>query len=769
MLRKLAGTQECYQIKNSIMLDSTQGQRLTPLSQWTGGSRTTNTFSFWVKRGKMSGDNNPQSGGVIYSAIESNAGLSNPYTNFGFNAHTDTFFFNDASGGSLRSQKVTTAVYRDPSAWYHFVVTVDTTNSVAEDRVRIYCNGKRITSFSTSINIPINTNTSFNYWNGAATYNAIGANINSPTPTYNYHFDGFLAEFYSIEGLALGPEYFGRACPISGEWEPIRYSGPLGTYGFYMDFQNAANLGSMKLKGVGQGSNNFAANGGIVAANQYADTPTNNFAVLNSLWPLGSGTKTYSIGNTKTVSGNTNGDNCASASTIFVPPGMSAYAEFKLLASNYDSTVAVGINGALWFKSGTAPMGTYAINDVIGVAYNSNGSVDFYKNGVFVGSLSVVNDGNRYFYISGSGNASPVSWQSNFGQRPFAYTPPTGFKSLCTRNLPTPSIKRPSTFFKTLLYTGSGAVKSVADTAGVSFMQPDLVWIKSRTAATDHALYDSVRGATKDLASNLTAAETTQAQGLTSFDANGFSVGELAKLNTLNAAYVAWCWKKGVTPGFDVVKYAGDGAASRNIAHGLGVMPSMMLIKVASAPVQSWSNWIVYHKNVAASPQNGYLRLNTTDSFVTSPDAWNNTAPTSSAFTVRQAAGAGINGNGDQFIAYLFAEVPGFSKFGSYVGNGNADGPFVFCGFRPALVLCKRIDSAGSWIVLDSRREVDNPKDYALYQNLSDAETWLSNGGLDFTSNGFKVRSTDTGINASGSTYVYAAFAEMPTKYALAR
>ena len=339
-----------------------------------------------------------------------------------------------------------------------------------------------------------------------------------------------------------------------------------------------------------------------------------------------------------------------------------------------------------------------------------------------------------------------------------------------------PTINKGSDYFGVLTYTGDGAAsKTIVDTNAVSFT-PDFVWVKGRSGATDHALYDAVRGTTKQLESNTTTAETTETTGLTGFVNGGFTVGNLAQMNTSGATYVAWCWKANgagssntsgsitstvsvnATAGFSVVTYTNSaGRAAHSVGHGLGVAPKMFIVKTRSAT----ADWVVYHASLGAT---GALYLNQTLATQTSSSFFNNTAPTSSIITL----GSGLSDAGVTIVAYCWAEIAGFSKFGSYTGNGSADGTFIYTGFRPKYLLIKRTDSAGySWFLWDSVRNTYNVAQYDLYPNVADAEG--SGDYVDILSNGFKMRDTGASRNASGGTYIYMAFAEVPTKFANAR
>jgi hypothetical protein len=265
------------------------------------------------------------------------------------------------------------------------------------------------------------------------------------------------------------------------------------------------------------------------------------------------------------------------------------------------------------------------------------------------------------------------------------------------------------------------------------------------------------------LVANSTAAQTTQAQGLTAFGSNGFTVGTLAKLNTNTSTYVAWAWDKTALDGFDIVSYTGN-SSTQNISHGLGVAPSMIIVKTYSPSVDAGEgNWCVYHKSLGA---NKFVYLDLTNAAVTSTTIWNNTSPTASVFSLGNDNN--VNKTGKTQIAYCFAEIEGFSKFGSYTGNGSSDGPFVWCGFRPRWVMQKRTDSSDNWNIFDTSRSSFNVTKANLEADTSDAEL-TANDFMDILSNGFKLKANLTSSNASGGTYIFAAFAESPFKYARAR
>jgi len=311
------------------------------------------------------------------------------------------------------------------------------------------------------------------------------------------------------------------------------------------------------------------------------------------------------------------------------------------------------------------------------------------------------------------------------------------------------TIDKPTDYFETKLYSGSGSASNIT---GVGF-QPDWVWIKCRTNAVSHSLNDSVRGANKQLESNDNGAETSFTNALTSFNSDGFTVDTSGETGQSGRTYVSWNWKKTATAGFDIVSYTGNGS-NRTISHSLSAVPKMMIVKNRDASEE----WTVYHAGNTSAPATDYLALNTNGATTDSNNRWNDTLPTSSVFTV--GTSGVVNANGQKFIAYLFSEKKGYSKFGSYTGNGNADGTFVYTGFKPAWVMWKRTDATNDWYIYDNKRNSFNTMGRRLEANQNDDEVNSGSAIVDFVSNGYKFRGTDSSWNVSGGTFIYMAFAE---------
>jgi hypothetical protein len=520
------------------------------------------------------------------------------------------------------------------------------------------------------------------------------------------------------------------------------------------------------------------------------DVPTNyadggngrgNYCTLNPLQPASTTVVVPTDGNLKmtgTASGNNvTGTMAIQASTYFegtviTGGGTLQFGIRNLSTSNtyvYDSSGNKVLAG-----TSTAYGASFTTNDVIGVAVDPvNLTLQFFKNGTSQGTITSAFPSGDYvpFFYASNTNASAA----NFGQRPFTYTPPTGFKALNTQNLPEPTIKAGNKHMNVSLYTGNGTNQTVTNSGGFT---PDLVWHKGRSVAYSHSLVDSIRGNSNVLYSNTTDAEANPGAQL-DITTNGFiSTYRAANLanNQSSATYVGWQWKAGgtsssntngsitstvsvnATAGFSVVTYTGTGA-NATVGHGLGVAPSMIIIKNRTLGTE---NWAVYHTSTGAAY---WLLLSGTNAAINNTTIWQNTSPTSSVMSLGPISNTNVAAS--NFVAYCFSAVANYSAFGKYTGNGSSDGSFVYLGFRPRWIMTKRSDSISDWRIIDTARDTYNVASAQLYPDLANAEA--SGAMLDVLSNGFKIRNTDTGYNASGGTFIYAAFAENPFKLALAR
>ena len=770
-----------YEISRSLRFNSADSAYLnrTPAS---AGNRKTFAFSAWVKRGKL--------GNSVYHLFAAAPGIG---IRFNDDAPDNQIRVVITSGNAL----IFTPVLRDPSAWYHIVVAVDTTQTVAADRVKLYINNQLA---------PLTSGT-YPTQNADSSINNTVAHYIGSQETPSGFLDGYMTEINFIDGQQLTPSSFGATNANTGVWGPKAYTGTYGTNGFYLNFSDNSNTTAATLgKDYSGNGNNWTPNNFSVTAgvgnDSLVDVPTNygtdygiggavrgNYATLN---PLSSSytDKTFSNGNLQLTGTTTN--QVGGFSTMQLPFGGQWYAECVLTSSPVGSTSFIGVakgtsgmdaaayrmNGDKEQNGTSAAYGaTYAANDVIGVAVDLNsGSITFYKNGTSQGvaytNLNTFTTGLVFACQNTSSGTSTFVW--NFGQRAWAYTPPGGFKALVTQNLPTPTVgSSPTTlatkFFNPVLYTGNGSTNPIT---GVGF-QPDWVWIKSRNDAYNHQVYDAVRGTNKRLFPSTTGEEFTDTDALASFDSDGFTSGAEAGMNASAITYVAWNWKAngaGVsntagsitssvsanpTSGFSVVTYTGTGSVA-TVGHGLGSAPYMVIVKRRDG-VADWATW---HTSIGTQ----VLFLNLTDAATSGTAQWNGTTPTSSVFTV--STSSGVNGSGGTYVAYCFAPVAGFSVFGSYVGNGSADGVFVYTGFRPAYVLNKSTSAGNGWNIRDDARSPYNVASQTLFANTSGTEGGIE---VDLLSNGFKIRDTSANVNGSSVTYIFAAFAETPFKYSLSR
>jgi hypothetical protein len=761
------------------------------------GNRRTWTWSGWVKLGLIS------SARTLFSANASASSINLDTFSASYEIVVDGVY------DGTRSLRYTTAVFRDPAAWYHIVVALDTTQATDTNRIKLYVNGAQVA-------LP---NAGVGSWPAQNSQGSINNNIQHCIGqrifTTDLNFDGYLAEVNFIDGLALTPSSFGSTNALTGVWQPARYTGSYGTNGTYPNFSDNSALTTSSNVGLGKdfsGNGNYWTTNNIsitagVTYDSMTDVPTltsataANFAVLNPLYSGTGGAPTLLNGNLDLQGG---------ASQQFKPATISVttgkwYFEFVSTSGSdvnpgaWSSPINTAVNfpsstnyrynnnGTVYNASGSVQSySSYTTSDIIAVALDmTNGKIYFAKNNTWQGSSDPAAGTNPAatgltgeWVFGASGNNSNLS--VNFGQRPFTYTPPTGFAALNTFNLPTSTIVKGNTVMDATLYTGTGASQAVTN-AGA--FKPDFAWLKIRSGAANHILIDSVRGVTNYLNSNTTNAEASSADQFLSFNSNGFTVGANTtggNTNQSGSTYVGWQWQAGqgstssntngtitstvsvnASAGFSVVTWTGTGA-NATVGHGLGVATSLVIVKNRSIT----SDWLVQSANLTSYAY--ALILSGTNAQNNAANWWNSTGPTSSVFSVGNGSAA-VNGNGNSMVAYCWTPIAGYSAFGSYTGNGSTDGPFVYTGFRPAVIMVKRTDTTGNWCMFDDKRLGYNGTSASkeLYPNLSLSEG--SSNGPDQLSNGFKFRDTYSDVNASGGTYIYACWAENPFKNSLAR
>ncbi len=782
----------------------------------SASNRKTWTWSGWVKRGTLG--NTTQ--GLFGSNLNANTGIGFGFSNGG--SAGDNFFYTIHSVGYAS----TTALFRDPSAWYHVVVSFDSTQATASNRFIVYINN---TNYSFGSNIVVQNN-------DYDVNNTTSHNLGFYQGASNY-FDGYLAEVNFIDGLALTPTSFGET--KNGVWIPIDTSGlTFGTNGFRLKFDQVG-VGTASTSTIGadtSGNTNHLTSSGIVASDcDMPDSPENNFATMNPLYKTANNQPTFSEGNLKVASSqvayqNTFSNFGVSSGKWYVEMkqngttnssnmiGISSDNNFNILqsTSSYIGSNSGGENYSFFMHNGQKYSGGSGASygsrttdgQIIGVALDlDNGKIYFSVDGTYIASgdpaggtgfaYENIASSTYYFgitlYTNGItdsvwnfgqdstfvGSETATSNADGNGYGAFHTAPPSGFLALCTANLEEPTIGTNSdtqadNHFDIVLYAGNGSDKTIS---GLGF-QPDWVWTKSRSLAQNHHAHDSSRGVENRLTINTNDQEYSDGE-LKTFTSDGFTFDTAGATNTDGSTNVAWCWKANsgtrttfaesgnnpagghqanATAGFSIVDYTGTGSAG-TIAHGLGASPEITIIKKRSGD----ENWY-YQSALQLGAFTNNLRLDSTTGTLTSSTFVTAVSDT----TVTVSTSTAVNGDGTTYIMYCFRSIEGYSKIGSYTGNGSTNGTFVYTGFRPAFVMFKITNTTGDWNVYDSARSTFNIVALKLRANTNGAEI-TSSDDFDILSNGFKPRDAGAGLNGSGNTYIYMAFAEAPFKYANAR
>jgi len=755
------------------------------------GNRRTFTISFWIKRAKLATTNGQQ---VLTSHTDGNNRFQIFFdASIGGGAVGNKLTCFNTDGGTNINLFQTTRTFEDTSKFYHILLAFDTTQATASNRMKLYVDGDQITTFDT-VNYP-----SEDYqlrWNiNAAHYiGRYGGNT-------NYPLDCYLAEFNNVDGTQLTPSTFGVTDTSTGRWIPKALTGiTYGTNGFRLQFANSA--GQTIGDDTGGGTNDFTVSN-MTASDITTDTPTQNFANMGGR--IGSSI-TLSEGNLKTSVG---AADTHVQSNIALPLTGKWYWEVRLVTLGgyermgivpaYGATNLAPLSEGIAFNrmgtddglmmqgvdQGTAWDGAFHAGDIVGFAVDMDNKIFYisdngtYRNsanpanvtgGLNFGATTLAANNCQLHPATGSGNSGSTNVSVfNFGQNPtfggaitagtetpdtgpgiFKYNPPTGFSSLCQDNFP-------------------------ETTKGI----PDLVWIKNRDATDSHQLYDSSRGATKDLNPDAATAEGTTSDGLQKFLKGGISIEDDVSVNTSGESYVAWNWianggttsantdgsgatiastiQANQTAGFSIVQWTGNNTSNSKIAHGLSQAPDWILVK----NLTDATDWWLYHKDLTADKN---LKINETAAEGTfGTGVFDYSGITNTVFEVDNGSTSGnsINGNTDSMIAYCWHEVPGFSSFGTYTGNANVSGPFIYTGFKPSFLIVKNRERATGYYMYDNKRTPLNQMDGHLFPDATTAETTGSEE-MDFLSNGFKCRGDNSGSNRSAEDFIYMAFAEHP-------
>ena len=752
-------------ITNSCVFDHATNAYLsrTPSS---GGSTTKATFSCWIKRV-------PESlGSTTYIMLTNDFSANGEVLQFD---SSNRLVYYCLASSSYRWNYVSNRKFEDVNKYYHIYVRRDTTDGTAGDRIQVYVDGQRITSWSTETQ---SGSSSAGFWNQTTYANVVG---NSGNASY-IDGAGYLAEVNMVDGTNPAVSTFGVTDTTTGRFKPKSLTGiTYGTNGFRLKFQDSSALGDDT-----SGNGNDFASTSLASTDQTLDSPTNNHACLD---PNRNGGFTYSEGGRQLYIGS----GWKSAGHSMQLNTGKWYWEYKCLSLS--GNAAGYIFGFAKPASYGSVLSSYVggVGNSVGIQFGSpnyryvNGSnsttgmsSNDFSAGAFVQVAYDADQGKIWFGVNNtwindsSGNtgnpatdsnplftdfqAGPDLWANffvsmatsvgsgfmNWGQTAFNYTPPSGFVAVKQDNFPD-------------LPTGVGI--------------PDLTWIKDRDSTNNHYIVDTSRGLNKYLSSNATTAKTTEENGVVKMLNGGFELSDATITNTQNNSYVGWNWvgnsgttasngngsvtstvQANTTAGFSIIEATAPASGNFTIGHGLSAAPDFFWLKMTGTT----GNWVTFHHSIATT-SGEYVLLDTDGAMGTASNAWGAALPTSSVIGL----GAGSSVTGSQpFVIHAWHEVEGFSKAGKYTGNANTNGPFVYTGFQPAWVMVKNASTSGTWVIWDNKRTPINQIGTGLRADTTAADT--TGYDIDFLSSGFKIRDSESSVNGSGNTIIYIAFAEHP-------
>jgi len=767
------------------------------------------TISMWIKRG------NTDSGSTQYWLVGALTGAES-------NIKIQADKINVHLTGS-NYDFVGTRLLRDTSAWYHLVFRYDSDEGSAGDRFRCYINGE-LETWASSSTIPSGTDNQFFANTNQITIGAYDAS--------NHRFNGYIAQVCALDGQSLAPTSFIDTSSDTGSVVmKDDFSGlTFGDNGFLLEFKQTG-TGTASTSTIGadtSGETNHLTSNNLVSGDSALnDTPVNNFCVFNS---YNSVSGSISQGG-RVVDGTDGKANFASFGVNSgkwyweIDNTSAAYSGYVGVSSEgfiHSDTSSVNNGAFLSYVGGNGARKDYG-------ATSSTADTDFEAKGVYGfeldmdsatktlkyyidGSLehtdsSLPTDGTYvipYILFTNSGVGGWGAHNANFGvpaisissgnadgngHGNFEHAPSTGYLALCTENLPEIEIGQEADdlshdFFNTVIYTGNGS--SGHSITGMGF-SPDLLWMMPRSSGDNGVCFDAVRGNDRQLKLNSTDTEDTYSPARITLESDGFDIDTTdSNYNGNTNTYVAWGWLAGTAfsndasatsigtidssgqanddSGFSIVSFTGTGSAG-TIKHGLSKAPDLIIVKARDLSSQEWN---VYHSSNTSAPETDYLWLNSTNATSDALDKWNDTAPTTTVFSVGDAAN--INSSTKNYIAYCWHSVEGFSKFGSYIGNSSADGTFVHTGFPVGWLMVKKSDASGTgWGIFDNKRDTYNEIGDELFTDNTDSEG-TGDRDFDFLSNGFKCRRSSSYFNNSGNTFIFIAFsAGTGFKYANAK
>ena len=794
-----------YEVENSCLFSDANKDHLkrTPGS---ASNRRTWTWSSWLKRSRNDGTH------MVFFTAVANDLTEDDHFGIRFDSGTANLIITWGDG----NVGVSAATHADSSAWFHLVVAIDTTQGTDTDRIKAYINGEAVTFGSTDL-----PSQNHEYGINKAQEHNIGTRV-----VYNdsNYFDGYMAEIHFVDGTQLTPSSFGETDSTYGHWKPKKYAGAHGTNGFYLPFDDSSDLGDDE-----SANTNDWTEVNISAINQVKDSPSNNFCTwqeeagfgVRALTEAGrrynpNGGAGYLFANMGVSTGKWYFEVCrTSAGNGYHTMIVSDFLAKTMGASlNPSAAGSYALYSGTYFYSGEGDinlgLGAGSDGDIVGCAFDlDNNKIWFARNNTWYNSGDPAAGSNQTQDMDGQvnkhvrvatthQNASYTGVdQHNWGQDSsfsgaktaqgntdsngigdFFYTPPSGFLAICTKNLPKSSFAavNPTKYFKTVSWTGNDTGRTIS---GVGF-QPDFVWIRNKDIVTNHLLFDATRG-TGSVRSDSTAAENTSASDeLTGYTSDGFTLGTGEDVNGNAEGIVSWNWKAGgsgsantegsinttktsadTDAGFSIMTYTGNATEGATIGHGLTSAPEVVMTKKRGAS----GGWMVFHIGNTSEPATEELNLEVTEATQDSANIWNDTLPSNTVITLGN--NGAINANNVTFLAYAWHSVEGFSKFGSYVGTNNADGAFVYLGFKPALLITKAASRTGHWNMQDCDSNPTNRVNKVLFANTTDAQYTDPNAAclIDFTSNGFKWRNNDDNNNDTGETYIYMAWAKVPAKF----